>query len=183
MHSGFIPAPAWRPLLALLGIWWLAACAGPTPYQAAVLPDDFGYREQRLGDNRFRVSFVGNQFTSAETVDSYLLYRAAELCRDLGYDYFLITARQLAPAVDRGGIGVYPSVGYYGGFGGDGLGVGIGIGGGSFQSLGYYRGMADILMGRGRPPADGRNAYEAQDILKYLAPVVGTSVVETAAIQ
>jgi hypothetical protein len=38
-----------------------------------------GYSDQQIESNRFRVSFAGNSLTARETVERYLLYRAAEL--------------------------------------------------------------------------------------------------------
>jgi len=167
--QGFARGLAWPGVcLALL---LLVACTTPTPYQPADLPGDFGYREQRVGDNRFRVSFLGNDLTPPETVDSYLLYRAAELTRQLGYDYFVITARGLVPAVDRR-FGVYPSVGYFGGYSGDGFGVGIGVGTGVVRPVGEYRAMADVLMLNGPFPGNDRSAYDPEAVLRYLQPVV-----------
>lgn len=73
----------------------LAACATPTPYQP-VGPGKTasgGYSEQRVESNRFRVNFQGNSLTSRETVEGYLLYRAAELTVQNGYDWFAIVDR------------------------------------------------------------------------------------------
>ena len=53
----------------------LAACAKPTPYKPA--DNGTGYTEQKLEANRYRVTFSGNSVTDRETVDNYLLYRAA----------------------------------------------------------------------------------------------------------
>ena len=61
--------------LVLLGM--LAGCAQPTPYQPAT--EGYGHSEQQIEDNRYRVSFAGNDLTPADTVQNYLLYRAAEL--------------------------------------------------------------------------------------------------------
>jgi len=162
----------WRLLAITLGVLLLGACTTPTPYQPATLPGDLGYREQRVGDNRFRVSFLGNDLTDPETVDSYLLYRAAELTQQLGYDYFVVAARGMAPAAERRTLGVYPSVGYYGGSHGSGFGVGIGVGTGIVRPLGRYRAMADILMFHGPLPAGDRSAYNPREVLRYLQPVV-----------
>ena len=69
-------------ILALLG-----ACKGqPTPYQPAV--DGYGYSEQGIEDNRYRVIFAGNDYTKADTVQNYLLYRAAEVTLDHGYGIY-----------------------------------------------------------------------------------------------
>jgi hypothetical protein len=56
----------------------LVACVGATPYQPAQ-PRGFGYTEERLDKNKYRVTFRGNSITPRETVEDYLLYRAAEL--------------------------------------------------------------------------------------------------------
>ena len=75
-----IPASA----LALV----LAACATATPYQAASPSMRGGYSEMQIEQNRFRVGFAGNSVTSRDTVEMYLLYRAAELTAQSGYDWF-----------------------------------------------------------------------------------------------
>ena len=72
----------------------LGACArDPTPYQPAV--DGYGYSEQRIENNRFWVTFEGNDFTKADTVQKYLLYHAAELTLNYGYDYFTVVDRNM----------------------------------------------------------------------------------------
>ena len=70
----------------------LSACVTPTPYQPAE-PRGFGYSEERLDQNRFRVSFRGNSLTKRETVEDYLLYRAAELTLQNGFSHFLVVGR------------------------------------------------------------------------------------------
>jgi hypothetical protein len=90
--------------LALL----LAGCAGkPTPYQAA--QDGFGYSEQQTEENRYRVSFAGNSATSRQTVEDYLLYRAAELTVQTGHDWFRVVDRNAAQ--EYSGYGGSPSFG------------------------------------------------------------------------
>ena len=71
----------------------LFACATATPYQPQIPGQRVsgGYSETRLDDTRYRVQFAGNTLTSRETVESYLLYRAAELTVQSGYDWFEIT--------------------------------------------------------------------------------------------
>lgn len=76
----------------------LSACTSATPYQPlGTRGTSGGYSSQQIEDNRFRVSFIGNQFTSRERVENYLLYRAAELTVQQGYDSFTIVQR----ATDR----------------------------------------------------------------------------------
>src|SRR5215510_5409937 len=73
----------------------LTACATATPYQPNVpgQKTSGGYSELRLEPNRFRVNFQGNTLTSRETVEGYLLFRAAELTVQSGFDYFSMVDR------------------------------------------------------------------------------------------
>jgi hypothetical protein len=77
-------------VIAFAGL--LAACVTATPYQPAP-PRGFGYSEERLDQNKYRVTFRGNSLTKRETVEDYLLYRAAELTLQNGYSHFLIIGR------------------------------------------------------------------------------------------
>ncbi len=74
----------------------LAACMTPTPYQPEVRGQRIhgGYSEEKLAENRFMVTFDGNTLTSRERVEGYLLYRAAELTVQNGYDWFRIAHRE-----------------------------------------------------------------------------------------
>lgn len=86
--------------LALAGL--LAACATATPYQPLGTHNaqaSGGYSEQRLQDDRYRVMFSGNEFTSRQRVENYLLYRAAELTLQAGYDGFTMAQRGTDPTV------------------------------------------------------------------------------------
>ena len=86
-------------LIAAAGLTLLSACATPTPYQPAdptrstATRSAPGYAETRLEDNRYRLGFAGNDITSRDTVENYMLYRAAELTLDAGYDWFEIVNR------------------------------------------------------------------------------------------
>ncbi len=70
----------------------LGACATATPYQPATTSPK-GYSEQQIETNRFQVQFAGNSLTDRKTVETYLLYRAAELTRMQGYDHFRVVHR------------------------------------------------------------------------------------------
>lgn len=76
----------------------LGACATATPYQPA---NDAtarnGFSDIKIENDRARISFDGNSLTKRDTVETYLLYRAAELARENGFDYFTLTER----AVDK----------------------------------------------------------------------------------
>ena len=66
-----------------------AACDsyGPTPYQPGG-GSERGYSETKIENDRYRISFKGNSLTDKETVETYLLYRAAELTVENGYEWF-----------------------------------------------------------------------------------------------
>ena len=77
---------------AIAGLTLLGACATATPYQAST-GNDRGYSEQKIEDNRFQVEFAGNSLTDRKTVETYLLYRAAELTKQNGFDHFRVVRR------------------------------------------------------------------------------------------
>lgn len=78
----------WAPILLAFGAVAavLATCAMPTPYQPSL--DGYGYSETKLQNNRYRVAFAGNSLTRRQTVEDYLLYRAAELTLTSGFQKF-----------------------------------------------------------------------------------------------
>lgn len=147
----------------------LAGCATATPYQPQ--QGGFGYAEQKIESNRYRVTFAGNSSTELQTVENYVLHRAAEVTLAQGYDHFVVSDRATqGEADDR-----RPAVTF--GFGGFGFGRhhhgGIGIAtttGGREDTR--YQGAVEILMKRGRKPADDVNAFDAREILENLGPVV-----------
>ena len=82
-----------RTLLLALAVGALSACATETAYQPAGPNSDGGYSEQQIESNRVRISFSGNSLTDRETVENYLLFRAAELTLQQNKDYFIIADR------------------------------------------------------------------------------------------
>lgn len=157
-----------RPFLSLsmwpLGglVLLLAACAQPTPYQPA--DGGFGYSEQQIEDNRYRVTFAGNSVTPRETVQNYLLYRAAELTVQSGHDYFTIVNQDVEA---DGRVTASPRVGV--GVGGGDVGVGVGLStilGDGTQAR--YTAYADVLVFEGEKPEGDETAYDARDVLRRL---------------
>ncbi len=72
----------------------LSACATTTPYQPASKPGAFdGFTQTLIENDRARVSFAGNSLTQRETVENYLIFRAAELALERGYDHFTLEER------------------------------------------------------------------------------------------
>ncbi len=83
-----------RHLLLATSAALLAACATSTPYQAASKPGAFdGFSQTLIENDRARVSFAGNSLTERETVENYLIYRAAELAVERGFETFTLTER------------------------------------------------------------------------------------------
>ena len=87
---------ALRLALALTCAAVLSGCA--SNYAPSSLTG--GYAEKDLGDGTMRVSYFGNGYTTAETVQTYWLYHCAELAMAKGYDGFRILSPITLSAVD-----------------------------------------------------------------------------------
>ena len=73
----------------------MAGCETATTYQPAATAGAEGYHESQIEPGRWRVTFRGNDLTSRETVENYLLYRAAELTVQSGNDWFRAVTRNV----------------------------------------------------------------------------------------
>ena len=83
-----------RHLLIAASAAILAACATSTPYQPASKPGGFdGFSQTMIENDRARVTFGGNSLTERDTVENYLLYRAAEIAVERGFDHFTLAER------------------------------------------------------------------------------------------
>ena len=171
----------------------LTGCETATPYQplqhgTAV---SGGFTDQRLDADHVRVSFQGNTLTSRATVESYLLYRAAELTVEQGFDWFETVDRhtdkeqrtylQPDPFYGAGfgyGYGFWrPSWRYYGGgfgwrswdpywgdpFWGDT---------GEVQTVEKFQTTAEIAMHHGPKPAGDPKAFDARAVMTNLGPKI-----------
>ena len=80
-----------------------SGCATSTPYQplSASSSVSGGYTDQQLASDRFRVTFAGNELTSRERVETYLLFRAAELTVEQDYDWFVVVDREMDHEIER----------------------------------------------------------------------------------
>jgi len=78
-----------RPLLLLMGIPALAMLAACTPYQPSGIRG--GFSETATAPATEIVSFSSNELTSANRTKRMLLYRCAQVTRQNGYSYFIIT--------------------------------------------------------------------------------------------
>lgn len=156
----------------------LAACAESTPYQRAASAGGYGYSEQQIEQNRFSVAFSGNSLTERQSVETFLLYRAAELTREQGYDYFRLIRRDTeaerrftgtTPMRPYGHFDVFyryyhPRHGWYGWR--DPFWDDINL-----REVTRYEAMAEIQLGRG-PTPDSPDAFDAADVIRNLGPLV-----------
>ena len=160
-------------LLVLGAVATLAACASTaTPYQPA--RDGQGYSEQRIENNRYRIRFTGNASTPRETVENYMLYRAAELTVNAGYDYFVMSGNDTEARTRYSqSVSAYGGPGWGWGWGGGGgwrSGVGFGIS--SATPITDYNAQAVVLMFKGKKPDADPNAYEARAVRESLQPLI-----------
>lgn len=179
---------------AVSGALLVAGCATETTYRPATGSgfNRTGYSERQVETNRFLVNFAGNSVTDRDTVERYLLFRAAELTLKNGYDYFVTVDRQTdrqARTFSTPGMGGFGPGWGYGGFGGfwgpswrfygrpwGGWG-GWGPWGGGFndfdvRTVDRYEASAEIVMGRGTPPAGEVRAFRARDVADRLGPTI-----------
>lgn len=160
--------------LAVAAALGLAACGtyGPTPYQPAAGSQQ-GYADTMIESNRFRVSFKGNSLTNRETVENYLLYRAAELTLQQGYDHFTIANRDTDQnrKLRSSGPSYYgsrldylyfhPRHGWIGSYSPM-------WGPSTYKEVTQYEASAEIVLGRG-PKGSDPNSFDAREVSKNLA--------------
>lgn len=161
----------WAGVALLVAAVLLAACGTPTPYQPVT--DGHGYAEQPLETDRYRVTFSGNSLTARETVENYLLYRAAEVTLERGFDYFVVAEEDLERntryRTTFSGVGA--PYGFYGSrFRGPFFGGGLSTA--TSRPINSYEAYANILLRRGEKPADDPEAYDARDVLARLDPTI-----------
>lgn len=180
-------------LTAAVAALMLSGCETATPYQplSAHAQASGGYSDQQVEANRWRVTFAGNSLTSRETVERYLLFRAAQLTVNQGYDWFTTVQRHTNTQTDyigdEGGWGGYWGPdwglyrrgygwgwGYWGGPGPGWAGFGPGWGGGpvDIEQVTQYQASAEIVMGHGQKPADDPRAFDARAVIAHLQPSI-----------
>lgn len=71
----------------------MALCACASTYGDGTQSITGGFFQRQISENVWQVEYSGNAYTTEETVQSYWLYRAAELTLEQGYDGFRIDSR------------------------------------------------------------------------------------------
>lgn len=172
---------------ALVGAAALGACGTATPYQPNIRGQAVsgGFSEVRLEADRFRVTFAGNSLTSRETVERYLLYRAAELTVAQGHDWFALadrrTDRKARTYIEPDPLSRYghwrPYWRYYGPrwgwrawdpwygdpFWADRVDV---------RTIERFEATAEIVLGKGPKPEGDPSAFDARDVMANLGPTI-----------
>ncbi|WP_432423291.1 CC0125/CC1285 family lipoprotein [Sphingomonas lycopersici] len=172
------------------GALLVSGCATETTYRPATGKGFYrtGYSERQVEADRWLVTFAGNTVTDRDTVERYLLFRAAQLTLQNGYDYFVMVDRSTdrqaqtysTPGPGWGGGwggGWGPSWRYYGrGFGwrawdpwwGDPFwGNNIDV-----RTVDRYEASAEIVMRKGTPAKDEVRAFNARDVADRIGPTV-----------
>ncbi|WP_425410684.1 CC0125/CC1285 family lipoprotein [Hyphococcus sp.] len=161
----------------------LAACATPTPYGPASTGGGYGFSDQRIEENRYRITFRGNSLTSRETVENSLLFRAAELTLDRGYDFFIAVENdtEMSTSYRSSGPAFYGRYGYgrpfhrpYYAFPYYAYGFGWGSPYDDYytREITRYSAVTFIVMYRGSKPDDNPQAFDARSVLNNLGPIV-----------
>jgi len=158
-------------LLAVAAAGLLTACATPTPYQASSREAPYGFQEQTIEGNRVRLTFSGNSLTNRETVETYLLYRAAELTLERGLDYFVIADRDTEEHSRLQNFGprrypfgyryYHPRFGWapwHDPFWDDS----------NYREVTRYEAIAEVAMFNGRKPDGDPNAFDAREVQRNL---------------
>ncbi len=141
----------------------VSACASLAPYGPQTSPNGQGYAEQRIENDRYRVTYKG--VGERGSVADYALLRAAELTMEQGFDWFEVT-QSWTDGRPGGGGGVRPSVsigagsGRWGGYSSSGVGVGVGL---NLSGPEPTSTSIEVRMGHGSRP-DRPDAYDARAV-------------------
>jgi hypothetical protein len=183
-----------RPLAGLVLVTsLLGACAtsGPTPYQPAQ-SGQFGFTEQRIEQNRFRITFEGNSRTTRERVEDSLLLRAADVTLQNQYDWFQIVTRATDPKTYSVPVpgssfayshsfasyrAFHPRFGwvvvhdpFWSPFGPFGSRWGSRWDDGGTREVTRFQATAEVILGRGPKPAGRPDVFDARDVSANLTP-------------
>ena len=185
-----------RPLAPVSSLALLvAACTTATPYQP-YLPEGAsgvhgGYSDRQISPDRYLVRFHGNELTSRDRVEGYLLYRAAELTVQNGYDWFTMVERHTEhdsrtyvrpdplyrPWYGPGYDYWRPDWHYYRrshgwGYWHPGLGDPFWADHLDMTTVESFEATAELVMHKAPPPATGQRAFDARKIMTDLGPTI-----------
>jgi hypothetical protein len=150
----------------------LSACETATPYQPlreGAQASVGGYAESRIEDNRWRVTFKGNDETARGVVETYMLYRAAELTLAQGYDWFEAAQRHTDTHTSGYGSVWGPGWGWrrWGSWGGTFWDEDV-----AFDTEQRYDASVEIVLHHGAKPGDDAHAFDARQVVANLGPKI-----------
>lgn len=131
-----------------------ASAETTTPYQPISQSwSHSGYAETQVDYNRLRVSFRGKSGASRESVETNLLYRAAELTLQRGFDYFVVVDHNVDAAVEFESVGPpLPPIAPR-----------------HYQQETRYTATSDVMMFNGLRPLNAPAAFDARAVQANLA--------------
>ena len=163
-------------LAALLGLGLaLTACMAPATYGPRRPGEATGYTDRELAPNRFRVTFTGNSVTARDTVENYLLLRAAEVTLAAGGTHFLFDDRDTRARTTVHADPMFRGPGYWGGgFGAWGFRPAWGMSAFGpplmISQTTRYEAYAEIVVLRPGQEKNENRAVDAREIVSHLSP-------------
>jgi hypothetical protein len=116
----------------------ISGCA--TGYNAKGLTG--GYSDVQIDENTYRVSYSGNKFTDPSKLESLLIYRAADLTVQKGFDWFTLR--------DKSSEGKWS---------------------GQYGKTGTIV-SGEVKMYKGKKDDNAYNAYDARSVMQHMASQV-----------
>ncbi len=172
--------PGWAglrtPMVMALCIGGLLGCTQPTYYTPS--SNGYGFAERQIGPERYQVVFAGNHKTRRETAHQYVLFRAAQLADQSGFQYLAVNGQ--TQRIERfGDLHSRPTqrvdLGLEDGYGGSsGLNRKNGDKGRIRSSVERYQAILDVSFYEDEasiPPGD-REIYQTDEVLSDLGPVI-----------
>lgn len=162
----------WRLALCLSGCALVAACATEPPYFGPIGPGhSTGYTDQQIDQKRFRVSYSGSSHTSRDTVENFLLLRAAQLTLQAGYPAFMFDTRDTKTKTSYlTSFAGWPGWGGYGFYGWSGPGWGD-QGNAESTPITRYEAYAEIVLLTDPQAQKEPRGLNAQSVIDHLGPL------------
>ena len=164
-------------MIFLSTIILLSACASKPDYRPAT-NGSVGYSEQKITNDRYRVEFKIKSNSVADASD-YALLRSAQLTKEQGYDWFVVTSKEtfvestkMEPASSIGVSQGRQTVKHCGLLGCEtyqrpSTQMEASIAVGSQNERKEVHSVLDVRMGKGMKPND--DSYNAQDVIDNLS--------------
>jgi hypothetical protein len=169
-------SPRFSHFAAAIGLaLTLAACAAPAPYAPRRPGETTGYTDRELAPGRYRVTFAGNSVTARDTVQDFLLLRAAEVTLAAGGTHFVFDDRDTRARTTYHSNPPYYGSGFGGGFGG-GWGFRPRWGYGPFgpplmiSQTTRYEASAEVVVLKPGQEQNEPRAVDAREIVNHLSP-------------